>query len=349
MGRVTTMFSSLSEIPFSSAWQMTQKIVVVAVGAIIFALGFSLFQVPFNIAAGGVSGLSIVVNHLTGWSEGVLNFLMNIPLLILGFFSLGRWKFLITTLSAVLSFSVATDLFTLMLPDLLSPYPITSDVLLSTIYGGLVTGVGMGLIYRAGSSPGGTSVLSQILLKKTGMPLSQLYLYTDGIIILLAGYFFGWEIALHAMLALFLSGIASDFVIDGPSQVRTVTIVTDHPEPLSHALIVGLRRSVSYWQITGGYTGKTRAMIMCTVLRSQVRELKQIVADVDPLSFVVVGNAHQALGGGFMPMKSLTKKHGHHHPAHHTHPAGAASDSSTPLPPEVAGERAQKFEAGKLT
>jgi uncharacterized membrane-anchored protein YitT (DUF2179 family) len=146
-------------------------------------------------------------------------------------------------------------------------------------------------------------VIGRIIQIKTVFPLSQAYLYTDGLIIFVSGIIFGWEIALHALLTLFVIGMASDFVIEGPSFVRTATIITDSPSDVTQALMFGLDRGASQWEITGSYTGKTRSMVFCTIYRSQVNELKQIVAAVDDDAFVVIGNAHQALGGGFMILK----------------------------------------------
>jgi uncharacterized membrane-anchored protein YitT (DUF2179 family) len=122
-------------------------------------------------------------------------------------------------------------------------------------------------------------------------------------VIVAAGLIFGWDMALHAMLTLFLSGIATDFAMEGPSTVRTATIVTNNPDALTHALLVGLKQGASQWHATGSYTGKDRSMVFCTVYRSQVNDLKYIVATVDPTAFVVIGQAHQALGGGFMHLR----------------------------------------------
>jgi uncharacterized membrane-anchored protein YitT (DUF2179 family) len=251
-----------------------------------------------------VGGIAIIINHFTAWPVGLLYLILNIPMLIIGFFYLGGWRFLLSTLFAVVLFSVAADLFSAYLPTLLEVYPITDDMLLSAIYAGLVGGIGFGILYGTGSSPGGTAILGRIVQKRTGIPLSQLYLYIDGITIVVAGLVFGWEIALHAMLTLFLSGIASDFALEGPSMVRSVLIITDNAEELGQALMVGLNHGVSYWRITGGYTGQTRWLLLCTINRSQVSELRQIVAAVDPRAFVTIANAHQALGGGFMRLKT---------------------------------------------
>lgn len=273
------------------------------VGTFIAALGYSLFQVPYDIAAGGISGISIILNQFTGWPIGAMILAMNLPLLILGFFYLGRWLFVIRTVLAVVIFSVATDMFLLYLVDYLPEYPLTDDILLSAVYAGLVGGIGGGLVYRAGSTIGGTGIIGRIIQQKTGIPLSQVYLYTDGVIVLVAGAVFGWEIALYALLTLFLAGIASDYTLEGPSSVRTATIITNRPEELASRLMAGLGRGSSHWQITGGYTGQPHAMLMCTIYRPQVNDLKRLVAQVDPQAFVTIGVAHQALGAGFIPLK----------------------------------------------
>ena len=163
------------------------------------------------------------------------------------------------------------------MPKALSDYPLTSDMLLSSIYAGLITGIGSGMIYRTGSTIGGTSIISRIIQRKTGIPLSQLYLFVDGGIILVSVFTFGWEIALHAILVLMLAGMASDFALEGPSVVRTASIITDYPHEMADALMARLNRGVSIWEITGGYTGKKRAMVFCTVNRAQIFELKQVV------------------------------------------------------------------------
>ena len=162
--------------------QGTKNLLFLTVGTVITALSYALFQVPYNIAAGGISGLSIIINHFTGWPVGTLYLIMNIPLLILGFFYLGRWTFVIRTMLAVIIFSTATDLFLLYLPNLLTTYPLTHDTLLAAMYGGIVGGVGVGLVYRAGATIGGTGIVGRIIQQKKGIPLSQIYLYTDGLI-----------------------------------------------------------------------------------------------------------------------------------------------------------------------
>jgi uncharacterized membrane-anchored protein YitT (DUF2179 family) len=277
--------------------------VSVAGGAVIVGFGFSLFQMPYDLAAGGITGVSIIVRYFVELPAGLLYLAMNVPLIILGYRHLGRWNFLVRTLISVLVFSVTTDALSYVMPQILSEYPLTADMLLGSIYAGLITGIGSGLIYRAGGTIGGTSIISRIVQRKTGRPLSQIYLVVDGTIILTSAFTFGWEIALHAVLVLLICGMASDFALEGPSVVRTASIITDRPRELAAELMSQLRRGVSLWEITGAYTGRKRYMIYCTVNRAQIGELKQIVSDVNPDAFMVIGNAQQALGMGFRPMK----------------------------------------------
>ncbi len=274
-------------------WRQTQ----IVLGSLLSAFAFSTFQVPFNLAAGGVSGVGIIFNHFTGFPIGLTVLALNIPLMVLGYFHLGRWRFVTSTALAVLCFSIGIDLFDLYLPDVVANWPITDDRLLASIYAGVLFGIGMGVIQRAGGTVGGTSIPARILYERMGFPMSQSYLYTDGGVILLAGLVFRWEVALLAALTLVFGGIFSDYVLEGVSKVRTATIVTRKPEDVRWAILYQLRRGVSLWPIEGGYTHSPRTMVFCTVLRSRVADLKYAISTVDPDAFMVIGVAQQVVGG----------------------------------------------------
>lgn len=269
----------------------------IAFGSLVAAFGFVLFQVPFKLAAGGVTGLGIIVNDFTGLPIGLMVLAFNVPLIAWGYFELGRWRFVLSTVLAVLCVSFGIDLFNLCLPSAVAQWPITDDLLLASIYAGVLFGIGMGIVYRAGGSIGGTSIPARILYERTGYPMSQSFLFTDGAIILLSGVVFRWEVALLATLTLVLSGIVTDFVFEGTSQVRTATIVTNKPEDVRWAILYRLRRGVSLWSIEGGYSKTARTMVFCTVLRSRVADLKHAIATVDPKAFMVIGTAQQVVGG----------------------------------------------------
>ncbi len=287
-------------------WRKIHIVILLALGGFIAAAGYVIFQVPHHIVAGGLSGVSIIINAFTGWPVGLLFWVMNVPLLILGFFQLGRWSFLWRTLFAATVFSASADLLLAVLPQTLPQWPLTDDMLLNTIYGGIIGGVGLGMVYRAGGTTGGTSILGRVWQRKTGRPLSQVYFYSDGLIILTGALVFGWEIALYGFITLFIGGLAADYTLEGPSRTRTATIVTNQPEAVMQIIMEKLGRGVSYWPITGGYTGRQHYLLYCTVTRPQVQELKQVIAQTDPAAFVTIGVGHQALGDGFSPIVKET-------------------------------------------
>lgn len=283
-----------------------QRLILLAVGVLLAALGFALFQVPYNLAAGGVTGIGIIVEQFTGFSPSLFYFIANVPLLLLGFWTLGGWRFLYRTILAVLAFTVITEMAALRLPGLLESWPITDNILLAAIYAGLVGGVGGGLIYLAGGTLGGTAIVGRMIQLRTGIPLSQIYLVVDGAIVITAGFVFGWEISLYAYLTLLLGGLATDYVLEGPSRTRTATIITTRPQELMGAIIEELGRGVSYWEVQGGYTHESRTMIHCTFYRPQLADLKGIVLRIDSGAFITVGNVQEAVGKGFIDIhKSL--------------------------------------------
>ncbi len=286
-----------------TVWREIQSFFLVLIGTVIEAFAFSVFQVPYNLAAGGVSGIGLIVNHFTGFSVPAFYFLVNIPLLVFGFFYLGRWRFLFNTIVAVIFFSAAIEIFNRTLPTYLESYPLTDNILLSAIYAGLVGGIGGGLVYAAGATMGGTAIIGRVIQVRTGIPLSQIYLFVDGTIIVAAAFVFGWETALYAMLTLLLAGLATDYTLEGPSRARTAIIITNKPVELTAALQTELGRGLTYWDATGGYTGEKRTAIMCSIYRPQVNDLKRIVNQVDPAAFVSIGMTQQVLGSGFTEFK----------------------------------------------
>ncbi len=265
---------------------------LLTVGSIILAINFDLFLAPFNIAPGGISGAAIIIKEFTGWLPGVTMLVLTLPMLVLGFYYLGRFRFLIRGAYVTLVYSLGVDLLATFLPP-----GITDDQLLNALYGGVVGGIGIGFIYRGGTSPAGTSVISRVLNLKTGIPNSQVYMMIDGGIILIAGLVFGWEAALYAFVTLFMWGLVADYVLEGPSVVRTAFIVTDEPEKVSQALLNRMGVGVTAWAGRGMFSKREHTTLFCALNRPDVKILTAIVNQVDPRSFVVVMQGHQARGG----------------------------------------------------
>ena len=262
-------------------------------GAILAAVNVNLFLAPSNIAPGGVTGTAIILNELTGWPIGLTMLVLNVPLVALGFQSLGRFRFLVYTLYTVLLYSLGVDFLARWLPA----GGITDEVLLNALYGGVVGGVATGLIYRGGGTAAGTGALARVLQMRTGIPISQIYLLTDGAVILVASLIFGWEAGLYALITVFLWGLAADFVLEGPSVVRMAFIVTDEPQKVSDAVFHNLGLGVTAWPAEGMFTEAEHAVLFCTVSRPHERALRKAVIEADPKAYLVIGHGHQASGG----------------------------------------------------
>ena len=269
------------------------EFLLVTSGAALLVVCVDVFLVPAQIAPGGVSGLAIILNDRLGWPIGLTMLALNVPLLALGFNQLGRFRFLLRTAYVVLIYSLGIDLLARFVPA----GGISDNVLLNALYGGVVGGIGTGLVYRGGGTVGGTGILGRVLQLRSGMPISQVYLITDGGVILLAGIIFGWEQGLYALLALFVWGLATDYLLEGPSVVRTAFIVTDHGPAVAQTIVDRLGVGVTTWPAAGQYTQAEHTVLFCTISRPDVDALRRAVAGADAEAFLVIGHGHQATGG----------------------------------------------------
>jgi uncharacterized membrane-anchored protein YitT (DUF2179 family) len=270
-----------------------REFALITAGALLLALSVDLFLAPADIAPGGVSGLAIILNDRLGWPIGVTMLVLNVPLLAVGFRYLGRFPFLLRTAYLVVVYSLGVDGLARILPA----GGISDNALLNALYGGVVGGIGTGLVYRGGGSVAGTGILGRVVQLRTGMPISQVYLLTDGGVILLAALTFGWEEGLFALLALFVWGLATDYLLEGPSVVRTAFIVTDHPDRVAESIMRRLSLGVTAWPAEGKYTQAEHTVLFCTVSRPEVDALRRAVSEADSTAFLVIGHGHQATGG----------------------------------------------------
>jgi len=284
--------------------------VLIVIAAFLQALSLRLFFVPAQLASGGVSGISQLINHFTGWPIGLMILVGNIPLFALGWRFLGGYRFAMRTATAILAYSLLTDLIlktSLFTPDGAGTALIDDlqgDIFLSALYGAIVSGIGFGLVYRARGSSGGSDILARILNDWRGIPMTQSYLIVDTAVILGAGFVFGWKEALYAMIALYVSGLVAETTLEGGGTVRTAMIVTGKPDEVSARILEQLIRGVTVLEGTGAYTRTDRPVLYCVITRAEVSRLKAIVQEVDPRAFMVIGYAHEALGEGFRPLKS---------------------------------------------
>ena len=291
-------------------WPYIRDYGLILISSLIQAFSLRVFFVPANLASGGVSGISQLINHFTGWPIGMMVFIGNLPLFALGWRFLGGRQFAFRTAFAVVTYSLFTDLIVstaLFAPNGAATQLISElqgDIFLNTLYGAIISGIGYGLVYRARGTSGGSDVLARILNHYRGVPMTQSYLIVDTLVILGAGFVFGWKAALYAMIALYVSGLVAETTLEGGGTIRTAMIVTHKPETISDRVLDELQRGVTVLEGTGAYTGAARPVLYCVISRAEVATLKAIVHETDPHAFMVIGVAHEALGEGFRPLKA---------------------------------------------
>lgn len=271
----------------------------IAGGALIQSLAMRLFLIPGLMVSGGISGAAQIINFYTEWPIGVMVFLGNLPLLVLGWRYLGGRRFALRTALAVFLFSLFTDALVLVIP----PQGVTQDILLDAIYGGALLGVGLGMVYRGRGTSGGSDILGRILNHYRGLAISQAYLITDGLVVLASGFAFGWDRALYALLVIYISGVTAEVTSEGSNLYRMAFIISDRPEEITKKVLDLLERGVTVLPGTGAFTGKPHTVLYCVLTRSEVHILKAIVQEEDPNAFMVIGQANEALGEGFRPLQ----------------------------------------------
>ncbi len=276
-------------------WKDARDFGLILIGTFLQALALRLFLIPANLASGGVSGLAQIINYYTNWPIGVMIFFGNLPLLVLGWRFLGGPRFATRTTFAVICVAFLTDFLTIYLPA----QGVTNDLVLNSLYGGIIGGIGYGLVYRAQGTSGGSDILARILNDWRGISLSQSYFLTDSLIIFFAGLAFSWENALYALVMLYVTGLAAEAVTEGTYVLRTVMVITSEPQKVADLILHEMLRGVTIMNARGGYTGEERTVLYCVVSRAEVTRVKTLVNQADPKAFMVIGHAHEALGEGF--------------------------------------------------
>ncbi len=282
------------------SWETARDYLYIFLGSLIQGVAMRLFLVPALLVSGGVSGLAQIINYFTGWPIGLMVFIGNVPLFILGWRYLGRLRFAIRTVFSLVVFSLVTDLWIWFLPY----QGITKDLVLNSLYGGILYGIGVGLVYRGRGTSGGSDILGLILYRRLGISLTQAYLAVDALVVLAGGLAWNWELALYGIVVIYVCGLAAEMVSEGQSILRSAIIITACPQEISNRILTELERGVTIIPGTGAYTGATRPVLYCVVGRAEVNKLKVLVHELDPKAFMVIGQVNEALGEGFKPLKS---------------------------------------------
>lgn len=289
--------SSLGPIEFN--WKTGREYLVVLLGALVQAFAMRLFLVPGQLVSGGISGAAQIINHFVSIPIGLMVLVGNIPLFVLGWRFLGGPRFAMRTAIAVGAFSLFTDLLVFVIPA----QGMTQDNVLNALFGGVLLGVGLGLVYRGGGTSGGSDILGRILNHRLGISISAAYLITDSLVVLASGFAFSWEKALYGMVVIYVSGLAAEMISEGSGIFRTALIISAKHAEIASEIMASMERGVTVLSGTGAYTGAERPVLYCVITRSEVNQLKEMVKDIDPQAFMVIGVTHEALGEGFRSFK----------------------------------------------
>ena len=275
-------------------WYQVRWIVYTVIGSALFALGFALFLVPNNINTGGVSGLAMILRKLLGFgSVGVLTMAINIPLFLLGGAKIGKQFFWGSLIGMVVS-SVLIDVFGYI--------PVSSsETMIGALYGGVLCGAGLGMVFVAGASTGGSDIMVRLLKKKyRNVPIGRISIVFDTTVVLLTGLVFqDISKALYSGIVVFVSGQVIDAVVYRFDYSRVALIISKEHEAIVKAIDRKLERGATYLHGAGSYTKQDMEVVLTVVRKGQLAELKELVMNVDPNAFVIVQEAHQVLGDGF--------------------------------------------------
>jgi uncharacterized membrane-anchored protein YitT (DUF2179 family) len=274
-----------------SKGKVLQRILLITLGAALMGVGLEIFLVPNNVIDGGITGISIMLSYITGWKLGIFIFLLNIPFFFIGYKQIGK-TFALSTLYGIIILSITTTL--------LHPVPaFTKDILLATVFGGIILGIGVGLVIRYGGSLDGTEILAILINKKLPFSVGEIIMFFNLFILGSAGFVFSWDRAMYSLLAYYVAFKTIDITITGLDESKSVWIISDHARVIGDAIMNRLGRGVTYMNGEGAYSGDNKKVIFCVINRLEEAKLKEIVTDYDDHAFLAVADIAEVRGGRF--------------------------------------------------
>jgi uncharacterized membrane-anchored protein YitT (DUF2179 family) len=268
-----------------------QRIILITIGAILAAVGLEIFLVPNNVIDGGITGISIMLSYLTGWKLGIFLFILNIPFIFIGHKQIGK-TFALSTLYGIIILSIATTL--------LHPVPaFTRDILLATVFGGILLGIGVGIVIRYGGSLDGTEILAILFNNKLPFSVGEIIMFFNLFILGSAGFVFTWDRAMYSLIAYFVAYKTIDITITGLDESKSVWIISDNSKQIGDAILNRLGRGVTYFNGEGAFSGDDKKVIFCVINRLEEAKLKEIVTEYDDSAFLAVADIAEVRGGRF--------------------------------------------------
>lgn len=266
------------------------KMFFLTLGPLVAAFALEVFLVPNNIIDGGIVGISIIISYLTKINLGLLIFLINIPFFLLAFNKIGK-KFVIQTFYAIGMLSLFLNLFGMY------NHPTSHDLLLSTVFGGIILGTGVGLVLKNEGSLDGTEIMSLVLSKKFGFSVGEWIMTFNVFIYGASGLVFGWNRAMYAVLTYFIAFRVIDVVLEGLNSAKSIRVISDKAYEIGDELLEKLDLGVTYINGVGAYSGAQKTIIYCVVSRLEMAKMKEVIKKIDPSAFISVVDVHEAYGG----------------------------------------------------
>ncbi|MCF6459973.1 YitT family protein [Clostridium sp. Cult3] len=277
-----------------------KEYLLITVGMIMVAIGLYFFLMPGKLAIGGANGLAMVINHWVPFiSVGTLMIIINIVLFIIAFLVIGT-NFGVKTIYASLGTSVMVSLFEKAVPIY---EPIVGDIILQLISGVFISAIGMGIVFNQNASTGGTDIIAKILNMFFGIGLGKAVMFSDIVITIGAGFAFGPELGMYALLGIIINSVVIDSTIEGMNLSKAVSIVSEHSEGIKDYIIYELERGATIYEAKGAYTDHKKDVIVTVVDRKDFIKLKNHIKSIDKNAFVTVSNIYEVLGDGFMDIE----------------------------------------------
>lgn len=274
-------------------------ILIIAIGSFLYAIAVSAIIDANMLSAGGVTGISTLIHHFSGIPSGLLVFVINIPIIILGIVKLGG-RFIIKTAIATTFVSISLEITERFMPTY------KTDDILAALFGGIIMGLGLSLVFMRGGTTGGVDIIAKVINRRfRHLTVGRVLLTMDGIVILLTAFAYkNIETVLYSVIAIFVSSKVMDTLLYGSDKGKIIYIVTSCPEEISKQIIEQVGRGVTMLSAKGAYTGKERQMLMCTVRLNEVSAVYSVVNELDKNAFIVVGEAGEIIGEGFKSIQS---------------------------------------------
>ncbi len=263
------------------------KFIFLTFGAFIAGFALEGFLIPNNMIDGGIVGISMMLSSITKFNLGIILFLVNAPFIFLALKKLGK-AFVIQTLYSVTMLGFSVNVF--------RDHHATDDILLATVFGGVVLGIGVGIVLRNNAAMDGTEILAIRLAKKSGFSIGEIIMFFNIFIYTAAGFLYGWDKAMYSVLVYFITYKVIDIVLEGLNESKSVNIISSKAEEIGNNIISKLDIGVTYIKGRGGYTGIEKDIIYCVVSRLEMAKLKELIKQIDPTAFVAVENVHEVEG-----------------------------------------------------